>query len=89
MALGSTVRQAMVHIGRSGAAASLLGVVLGLVLSAGTLRAMRSVLYGVGIYDAPTIAMVVVALLLVTLVAAAVPVLRIARIDPAQTLRDE
>jgi hypothetical protein len=89
MALGSTVHQAMTQVGRSGAGASLLGVILGLALSAGALRAMRSVLYGVGVYDAPTIVTAAVALLLVTLLAAAVPVLRIARIDPAETLRDE
>ena len=56
MALGSTVGQAMVQIGRSGAGASVLGLFLGLVLCAGALRVMRSVLYGVGVYDAPTLA---------------------------------
>ena len=53
------------------------------------LRVMRSALYGVGVYDLPTIAAVVLVLALVTLLAATVPVLRIARIDPATTLRDE
>jgi predicted permease len=89
MALGSTIQQAMVQIGGSGAGASLLGLVLGLAVSAAALRAMRSVLYGIGVYDAPTIVGVIVTLLLVTLCAATIPVLRIARIDPAQTLRDE
>jgi ABC-type antimicrobial peptide transport system permease subunit len=50
---------------------------------------MRSVLYGVGVYDAPTILTVVLLLAAVTLIAAAVPTLRIAAIDPAKTLRDE
>jgi len=50
---------------------------------------MRSVLYGVGIYDIPTIAGVIVILAAVTVIAGTVPTLRIARIDPAQTLRDE
>jgi ABC-type lipoprotein release transport system permease subunit len=58
-------------------------------LCAGALRAMRSVLYGVGIYDIPTIAGVIVILAAVTVIAGTVPTLRIARIDPAQTLRDE
>jgi predicted permease len=89
MALGSTVGQAMVEIGRSGIAASLLGVGLGLVLSAGALRLMRSVLYGVGIYDAPTVVAVVLTLVLVTVLATILPVLKIAKIDPAQTLREE
>lgn len=89
MALGSTVGQAMVEIGFSGAGASLVGVVLGLALSAGALRVMRSVLYGVGVYDAPTLAAVLVTLVLVTVLATALPTLRIAKIDPATTLREE
>jgi ABC-type antimicrobial peptide transport system permease subunit len=79
----------MVEIGRFGVAASLLGVGLGLVLSAGALRLMRSVLYGVGIYDAPTVVAVVLTLVLVTVLATILPVLKIAKIDPAQTLREE
>ena len=54
-----------------------------------TLRVMRTVVYGVSVYDWPSIAAVVATLLLITLVATAVPTLRIAPIDPAKTLRDE
>jgi ABC-type lipoprotein release transport system permease subunit len=50
---------------------------------------MRGVLYGVSFYDVPTIVAVVLTLASVSLLAASVPVLRIARIDPATTLRDE
>jgi len=89
IALGSTVRQAMVHIGAPGVRASVLGLVLGLILCVGALRAMHSVLYGVGVYDVPTIFAVVLMLASVTLIATTVPTLRIARIDPAKTLRDE
>jgi len=89
MALGSTVSQAMVQIGRCGVGASVLGLFLGLVLCAGALRVMRGVLYGVGVYDAPTILTVVLTLACVTLIATTVPTLRIAGIDPAKTLRDE
>ena len=89
MALGSTVGQAMLQIGRSGALASLAGVILGLALSAGVLRVMRSVLYGVSVYDTATLAAVVFTLALVTALATAVPALRIARIDPVNTLREE
>ncbi|MGB7621013.1 MAG: ADOP family duplicated permease [Terriglobia bacterium] len=89
MALGSTVGQAMFQIGRSGVGASLLGVVLGLVLSAGALRVMRGVLYGVGVYDVPTLAAVVLTLVLVALLATTLPTLKIAKIDPANTLREE
>jgi predicted permease len=89
IALGSTIRQAMVHVGAPGVRASGLGLILGLILCAGALRAMRSVLYGIGVYDVPTIFTAVMVLALVTLIAATVPTLRIAGIDPATTLREE
>jgi len=89
MALGSSVRQAMAHVGASGLRASGAGLLLGLALCAVTLRIMSTVLYGVGVYDMPTLAAVVTTLAMVILLAALVPTLRIARIDPATTLREE
>jgi len=89
MALGSTIRKAMMQIGRSGVGAAALGLVAGLILSAGALRAMRSILYGVGVYDVPTIVVVVLTLAVVALLATTAPALRVARIDPAKTLREE
>ncbi len=89
MALGSTIERAMLHVGQSGAIASATGIVLGLALSAGTLRAMRSVLWGVGVYDPVTLFAVVLALGLVTVIAITVPARRVAKIDPAITLRDQ
>ncbi len=89
IALGSSIRHAMVHVAGSGLRASAIGFVLGLILCAVALRALRSVLYGVGVYDWPTIAAVVMTLASVTLLATSIPALRIARIDPATTLRDE
>ena len=89
LALGSTVLRAMTTIGAGGVGASAIGVALGLILCAFTLRAMRSVLYGVGVYDATTIGAVVLALGAVTVVAATIPVLKITRVDPAKTLREE
>ncbi len=89
IALGSTLRQAMVHIGVPGIRASALGLILGLIASAGALRAMHSVLYGVDVYDPRTILTVILILSSITLVATIVPTLRIASIDPAKTLREE
>jgi predicted permease len=89
IALGSTIRQAMVHIGAPGVWASTLGLILGLALCAGALRAMNSALYGVSVYDLPTLLIVVLTLAAVTLVATVAPALRIAGIDPAKTLREE
>lgn len=89
MALGSSLSQVMVQIGRSGVNASLLGVLLGLALSAGALRVMTSAIYGVGVYDVTTILVVVLTISTVTLLATIIPALRIASIDPAKTLREE
>jgi predicted permease len=89
IALGSSIRQAMVHVGTPGVRAALLGLTLGLVLCSGVLRAMRSVLYGIGVYDLPTIFWVMATLASVILVAVVVPTLRIGGIDPARTLREE
>jgi len=89
IALGSTVRRAMVQVGGPGVRASAIGLLAGLLLCAAALRVMRSELYGVGVYDAPTIVAAIGILAAVTLLATTVPTLRIARIDPATTLRDE
>jgi hypothetical protein len=89
IALGSSIRQAMVHIGSPGANAAALGFVLGSILCAAALRAMHSVLYGVAVYDLTTLIAVTATLIAVTLMATTVPTLRIARIDPAKTLREE
>lgn len=89
IALGSTIRQAMLHIGSSGLIASTIGLLAGLALSAVALRALHSVLYGVGIYDPATLTAVIATLAVVTLLATTLPTLRITRIDPARTLREE
>jgi ABC-type antimicrobial peptide transport system permease subunit len=69
--------------------AAALGLFLRLLACIGALRVMRSVLYGVSFYDYPTILAVVAMLVSVTLIAIILPTLRIARIDPAETLREE
>jgi predicted permease len=89
MALGSTVGDAMLQIAHSGVGASLVGIVVGLVLSAAVLRVMGSVIYGVHVYDAQNLTTVVLALVFVTLLATVLPTLKIAKIDPANTLREE
>jgi putative ABC transport system permease protein len=89
MALGSTTFQSMVQIGRSGAGASVVGIVSGLILSLGVLRVMRNVIYGVGVYDAATLVMVMLTLVMVTILGIVLPILKVAKIDPAITLRDE
>ncbi len=89
IALGATVRQVMSLVAVSGIRSSAVGLVLGLVLCVGALRTIRSVLYGVGVYDAPSIAGVVAILVAVTALATLIPTMRITRTDPASTLRDQ
>jgi ABC-type antimicrobial peptide transport system permease subunit len=89
MAFGSSVQRAMVEIGSSGLIAAGAGLVAGVGLSFLVLRALRSELYGVGVYDPATLVAAPVLLALIALVASLLPVLRISRIDPAMTLRNE
>jgi ABC-type antimicrobial peptide transport system permease subunit len=89
IALGSTIHRAMAQVAASGIFSSSIGLGVGLLLCFGVLRGMRSVLYGVNVYDAPSMLGVVVLLSLVTLFATLLPTLRIARTDPATTLREE
>jgi len=89
IALGATIRQTMMKIGSSGLGASAIGLGLGLILCAFALRTMRSVLYGIGVYDMPTILTVILILAVITILATTIPVLKIAHVDPAQTLREE
>jgi len=89
MALGSSIRQAMFEVGTSAITAVALGLAGGLALSAVSVRLIRSELYGVKTYD-PFTYVAVLALLIVAATAAAfLPTRRIARIDPASTLRAE
>lgn len=89
MALGSSVRQAMVEVGTSGIAAVSLGLAGGLVLSAVSVRLIKSELYGVQIYDPLTFVAVLLLLILAAAAATFLPTRKIALIDPASTLRAE
>jgi len=89
IALGSTLGGAMRKVAKSGVAAAAGGVAAGLVGSAFALRLMQSAIYGVTTYDPVTLATVPLLLLAIAAAASALPALRIARIDPAETLRSE
>ena len=89
IALGSTLGQAIRHIAASGVAAAGGGAAFGLAGCFLVLRVMKSALYGVGPYDPVTLASVPLLLLAIAAAASVLPALRIARIDPAETLRSE
>jgi predicted permease len=89
MALGSSVRKAMLEVGTSGVAAVGMGVAGGLALSVLSLRLIKSELYGVRTYDPLTFVVVLALLVVAAALATFLPTRRIARIDPASTLRAE
>jgi predicted permease len=88
IALGSSLSRAMLHTSGSALIASAFGIGVGFLLCIGTLPFMRSAVYGVQVYDARNLIIVIVTFALVSLLAAVGPTLRILRIDPAQTLRE-
>lgn len=89
IALGSTISQAMVHIGSSGFGAAAVGVACGIGLSFLVLRVLSSEIYGVQVYDPVTLVTVPLLLVCIAALASLLPTLRITRLQPADTLRAE
>jgi predicted permease len=89
IALGCTLGRAIVNASFAGATSVGGGVVAGLALSFFALRALKSEIYGVSTYDHVTLFSVPLLLLSIAAVASLLPSLRIAKIDPAETLRAE
>jgi putative ABC transport system permease protein len=73
-----------------GGAARLMavGVGLGLLLALGTGRVVATMLFGIQPTDAPTYAAVLLVALPLVILAAAVPAIRAARVDPMIALRE-
>jgi len=89
LALGSPLNEAIGHIASSGLMAACGGAGAGLVCSFFALRVMKSAIYGVQPYDPVTLTAVPLLLLAIAGMASLLPALRVARIDPATTLRAE
>ncbi|HEY6249084.1 MAG TPA: ABC transporter permease, partial [Candidatus Angelobacter sp.] len=89
MALGSTLQRTMMEIAKFGIVAAGCGAAAGLGLTVLAVRVLSSELYGVRPNDPVTFAATLALLLGVVLVACFAPTARIAKIDPASTLRAE
>ena len=89
MALGASAGQAMLTTVKPGLALAAIGVAAGYALSRVAVRFLQHLLWGVRATDTTTFAVAAGILLLVAAIAAVTPSLRILRIDPARTLRDE
>lgn len=88
-ALGARPRDVISMVLKQGLSLSLIGVAIGVTLAFLMLRAMRSVLYGVGATDLPTLGAVSLLLLAVAFTASYIPALRATKVDPVIALRHE
>jgi ABC-type antimicrobial peptide transport system permease subunit len=89
MALGARPSQVVTMVLWYGAAVALVGIVIGVVGGLALARAARSLIYGVSASDPVTFISVPLVLIVVALLATAIPARRAARLDPNRTLRTE
>jgi predicted permease len=89
IALGASVSRAISQAVQPAIVLTAAGVAIGYALARWSSAMLKSVVYGVQLTDGATYATVIAVLLLAGVCASIVPSLRIARIDPARTLRDE
>jgi ABC-type antimicrobial peptide transport system permease subunit len=89
MALGATVAQAMRTVALPGVLLVSAGVLAGSLLAQLTGQALRQMIWGVKPTDPLTFLGVALIFLLVAAGASFLPALRVARLDPATTLRSE
>jgi predicted permease len=89
MALGATRSGVGLRFAGRGLAMAILGVAAGLCLTAWSARFLSGMLYAVQSNDAIAIAGAILTMLAVALLASAVPAIRVTRLDPMRTLREE
>jgi len=89
MALGSTVSRALQTALRPGLVSTVTGLATGLVLALWLSRLLQGFLWGVRPTDPATFLVVTASLIAVAILAALLPALRIATLNPANTLRNE
>jgi putative ABC transport system permease protein len=89
MALGADRTAILRHVLVGAGLAVGIGVIAGILLAVGSSRLLQAGLFGVGRYDPAILGGAALTLTLTGLVAALVPALRAARVDPAVALRAE
>ena len=87
LTLGASPASVMRQILGEGAMQAAIGLVIGLGGSLGMMRGLRTILFGIEPTDPITLVSVGVSLMLVALLAVAVPALRAMRVDPVTALR--
>ncbi len=88
MAMGADAGSTTRMILRQAGGVVALGAIVGMVISLGSVRVVEGLLYGVEALDTVTFIAVPMGLVMVAMMAAAIPASRAARIDPAIALRD-
>ncbi len=89
VALGADPRRVTGLVLGQGASLAIVGVLLGLGGSVVAVRAVRSLVYGMSVYDPWTFATGATVLILVSLAASYLPARRASRVDPIIALRAE
>ena len=89
MALGATLSQAIREAALPGVMLAVAGVVAGCILAGLSTRVLDHLLWGVKPTDPATYFSVAAGIVLVAAAASLLPALRITRLNPAETLRDE
>jgi putative ABC transport system permease protein len=89
IALGAQVSDVLKMILGQGMLVIGIGLVIGLVASFALMRLLRSLLFGVGVYDPLTFVVITGVLLFVALLACYIPARRATKVDPLRALRYE
>lgn len=89
MSLGARRGDVLLLVIREGALLGLVGVIPGILVSLEVGRLISSLLFGVLPYDPATLAAASMSLLVLSLVASAIPAFRAASVDPAASIRYE
>jgi ABC-type antimicrobial peptide transport system permease subunit len=87
--LGATLGQALRAVAVPGALLTGAGIILGIALALASVRLVRSFLWGVSATDPWTFLAAAAGLALVASLASLGPGLRVLRLDPARTLRQD
>jgi macrolide transport system ATP-binding/permease protein len=88
LALGSPELRAVREVAMAGILLSGAGLLLGAILARSASKLLKSMLWGVDPGDIVTFTAAIAALLLVAVLSSILPGLRVARINPAETLRE-
>lgn len=89
IALGATAGRAIRTVAAPGILLAAAGIALGIGASLAVVGTLQSFIWGVRATDPPTFLAVAALLLVVATIASVVPALRILRLDPASTLRQD